>query len=347
MALYRLKKKKLVKTLIILFIFVVIFLFLGFKKSDSIKYTYKENNSVDYKVFLKENSYFDVPYLEKNKTYITSLIDYIDSTFNYNIVFNNQVSGNINYRLVAKIEANKANNETGNYWTKEYELTSLKTDNIQSKKDYSIQVKSNIDYNQYNDLLNSFINEYGLQTESILKVYLEVTGNVTVDNTNDKFDVNSEVSLTVPLSKLAVEGKIETSNINIEKEVKKEENETIRTIFRILSVVVILVFCYYLYQYIRTERNRDKHLTYRNKIRKINNDYDGVITKVKKANITNLNIIDVEAFDDLLNVYTSIREPINFQYGNEKSIYFIINNNSCYIYTINKEDFENYGKDNP
>ena len=44
---------------------------------------YVENSSIDYKVYLKKNNYFDTPFLEKNKVYITSLIDYIDIDFSY------------------------------------------------------------------------------------------------------------------------------------------------------------------------------------------------------------------------------------------------------------------------
>ena len=58
---------------------------MGFKKCETSKHIYREDNSVDYKVFLKENGFFDKPYLEKNKTYITSLIDYIEFFLIYNI----------------------------------------------------------------------------------------------------------------------------------------------------------------------------------------------------------------------------------------------------------------------
>ena len=40
--------------------------------------------NVDYKVYLKENNFYKDPYLGKNMTYITSLVDYIDMAFNYN-----------------------------------------------------------------------------------------------------------------------------------------------------------------------------------------------------------------------------------------------------------------------
>jgi len=336
----RIRKRRFIATLIILFVLGFTFFSIGYKECNNITYAYKENNSVDYKVFLKDNKFFDTPYLEKNKTYITSLINYIDANFIYNVSFNEPVSGNINYKLYAQIKADKSNNDVGNYWTKEYDLTSLETNNIESKNSHEIKVNQVIDYNKYNDLLNSFIKEYGLQTESTLRVYLKVTGNVKVDNTSENMEINSEVSLIVPLSKLAIEGKIETQSNNNEKEIirKASEAEPYRKFFKVLFFIVVLAFIYNLLRYARFLANKNKRLNYRDRIKKINSDYEEIITKVKSMNTNDFAIIEVESFDDLINVYTSVREPINFLYGNTISRYFIIKGNTCYMYTIVKKD---------
>ncbi len=36
---------------------------------------YNEDNSINYKVYLKPNNYFDTQYLGENRTYSTSIID--------------------------------------------------------------------------------------------------------------------------------------------------------------------------------------------------------------------------------------------------------------------------------
>ena len=76
---------------------------------------------------------------------------------------------------------------------------------------------------------------------------------------------------------------------------------------------------------------------YREKIKKITNDYDGIIIRVNNINIENYVRIDIKTVEDLINVYNNTREPINFWYSYEKSVFFIINNNTCYVYTIKKE----------
>ncbi len=346
MRMNRIRKRRFIATLIILFVLGFVFFSVGFKKCENVTYTYKENNSVNYRVFLKPNNFFDTPYLEKDKTYITSLIDYIDSDFKYNIYFNENVSGTLNYKLYAEIKADKNNNDIGNYWTKKFELTTAETNNIQSKNSHEINVNNKIDYNKYNDLLNSFIKEYGLQTESTLKVYMEVTGNVTVDSTNENMDINSELSLTIPLSKQAVEGKIETQSDNNAKEIvrKNQEVEPYRNLARVLFVIVVVMFVHNLFRYAVFLAHKNNHLNYRDRIKKLNADYEDLITKVKNMNTNDFAIIDVETFDDLINVYASVREPINFLYGNDESKYFIIKGNTCYMYTIVKEEINNHEK---
>ncbi|MBO6243718.1 MAG: hypothetical protein J6O41_04030, partial [Clostridia bacterium] len=81
---------------------------------------------------------------------------------------------------------------------------------------------------------------------------------------------------------------------------------------------------------------------YRDRIKKINADYEDIITKVKNMNTNDFAIVDLETFDDLINVYSRVREPINFLFGNDESKYFIIKGNTCYMYTIIKEEISNY-----
>ena len=48
----------------------------GYSQSKTINYT--NNHSTKYKVYLKENNFYESDYLEENKVYIASLIDYVD-----------------------------------------------------------------------------------------------------------------------------------------------------------------------------------------------------------------------------------------------------------------------------
>ena len=340
MRMNRIKKRRLIVILILLFMLGVGLFSFGFKECDQIIYAYTENNNVDYKVYLKPNNFFDMPYLEKDKTYITSLINYIDADFAYKINFNEKVSGNLKYKMYAQVKADKVNNDVGNYLTKEYSLTDELTSTINSNYSHEIKSKQKIEYNKYNDLLNSFIKEYSIQTDATVRVYMKVFGKVKVDNTEEEMNINSEVSLIIPLSKLAVEGKIETQSNNKQDEIvrKVQDLDPYRKLAKVGFVVVVAAFVYYLFKYVVFLVNRNKYLIYTDKIKKINTDYAEIITKVKSLNVKKFAVIDVESFEDLISVYKSVREPINFLYEAKESKYFIIKETTCYMYTIYKEE---------
>src|SRR5574344_2275478 len=57
------------------------------------KITYSVIDNIDYKVYLKDNNFFETPYLEKDSTYISSLIKYIDVVFEYETDYSKPISG--------------------------------------------------------------------------------------------------------------------------------------------------------------------------------------------------------------------------------------------------------------
>ena len=189
MRMNKIRKKRYIITLVLLLCLGIGLFSFGFREHKNIKYSYMENNNIDYKVYLKDNKFFDTPYLEKNKTYITSLIDYIDADFTYNVKFNENVSGDLNYQVIAEIKADKNNNDVGNYWTKRYELTEPQVSTISNEQTHEIKTTQKIDYNNFNDILNSFIEEYKLPAESYLIISLEVKGTVNVDKTKDNMNI--------------------------------------------------------------------------------------------------------------------------------------------------------------
>ena len=81
------KKYKLNKKLQFLFPFLfligIFITIVGFNDKKVINLTYTQDNSIHYNVYLKENNFFENKYLTEGRTYISSLIDYIDVSFHY------------------------------------------------------------------------------------------------------------------------------------------------------------------------------------------------------------------------------------------------------------------------
>ena len=103
-----------------LFLFCSIFLI-----SNSIKVinleniNYKETSNIDYKIYLKENDFFTEEYLEKNMTYVASLIKNIKVNFNYTFDIDKSNNLDIDYKVVGNLII--SNQKDGNvFFEKQY-----------------------------------------------------------------------------------------------------------------------------------------------------------------------------------------------------------------------------------
>ena len=84
------------------------------KASQSIVYT--ENSEVDYRVYLKDNDFFQKGYLEKDNQYIASLIDYIKVDFEYLLESEEKnVDYNYVYKVVAETNVEEKSNNNSLY----------------------------------------------------------------------------------------------------------------------------------------------------------------------------------------------------------------------------------------
>ena len=111
----------------LLLVLGLVFLSYGILNKKYIDITYKENKSINYKVYLKENKYFEKEYLEENRTYIAFIIDRninIDYS-KYNRILNEfkkeysmQTDGELKVSLIVE------SNVSGKEYKKEIDLSS-------------------------------------------------------------------------------------------------------------------------------------------------------------------------------------------------------------------------------
>ncbi len=330
--------------LVVLFVLVIVLNIImyvkGFYKINVETVSYKENNTISYKVFLKKNDFFDVKYLEEDKTYITSLIDYIKVNYNYNIKFDNAVSGNYRYYVLATVEANKPNNESGNYWTKNYKLSDEKKISIDKSTEYTINQEIKIDYNKYNKALNEFKSTLGLATSGVLKVYLVVDSDVNAKGM--KITVPGKLLLKMPLSEKTIEATIDSDAQNHVKEITKivetPAQKTKKLVSLAISFIIELVVLVALT--IMNRKNR-KANAFESTINKYLDTYDSIIVNIDKfPTLSNYNVIEVSSFEELLDAHSEVRMPINFYKYNSRTCYFILmNDKTVWKYTMKKSDF--------
>lgn len=335
------------KRQIILFIFLLIFLslgiigtYIGLNTYKYITLSYQENNNIDYKVYLKENDFFEEKYLMPGKTYITSLIDHIEATFNYNIDFNNTISSHHKYKIVAKIEANKNDGyKENNYWTKEYDITNESIRTLKKVSNYSISESINIDYNKFNNILNEFKKSVDLNNLSgVLSVYLQVTNDI--EYLNIKEPIKSSVCLKLPLSESAIEATIENNTNNIErKEIKQKVREKgpTYTIITIIGIICSIIAIYLVFVLLRSRKLYKNNYRYDIELDKILNTYDSIIVNIKDLpDLEGYNLIKVEAFEELIDAHSEIRKPINYYKTKYNSVFLLISDDITWEYILSK-----------
>lgn len=333
--------------LIILFFILSVVLFvssIAIKQRSNV--VYKQTSNLDYKVYLKPNDYYKEPYLQKNMQYIANLIDNININFNYN--FN--VNQNINYRYMYYIKADVAVVDSQDKAKVIYSKTDRLTDPVVMTKENSNQFSINenvkVNYSKYNDLVKSFKSSYGISASSNLTLTLcleikDEKGNI-IKNINSSDSMKIKIPLTEQM-------------INIEmdyKEINNSDNVSVYKEFYIgnkvkvaLSVICLLLFIASIIKLVLFMlKTSSKKTAYDATLSKILREYDRVIVNSRKdLNVSKkTDVIDVNSFNELLDVRDNLEKPIIFHeiHKGLKSVFMVKTSNETYRYILKLADLE-------
>ena len=136
---------------------------------------YREGGSIDYNVFLKDNDFYDQEYLGKDQSYVPALIDKIIADFNYEIDMDtDDVNYRYSYTVTSKLEIIDDTSDVP-IFNPEYELVSVQDKAQNSSNRLLINEIVVLDYDEYNNLANKFLDAYDLtKTTSSIVVTLNV-----------------------------------------------------------------------------------------------------------------------------------------------------------------------------
>ena len=340
------KRRKTIANYIFIIITLLIitctFFFVFINNNRTHYITYNENSNLDYKVYLKDNTYFEEPYLEKDKQYIASLINYIDATFNYDFdVIDEDINYQYSYRIESEVDVIDSTtkkvifNKTDNIVNKETLITN-------SSKNVSISNNVVVDYNYYNNLISQFVKDYDLDSyNSYLKInmYVDVFG--TCDEIIRGNNKEAVITLNIPLTSKTVAIDIgsdvtETNNNSIACKLTSD-NYIFALVVAAIFAVAALIVIYFLIIYVLKTRSADD--IYESELKKILNRYHSYIQSVSKFDLKGYQIIKVHNFDDLLEVRDCYQSPIlmiedNKAKEKKTSFYVPTNTKIMYVYDI-------------
>lgn len=313
---------------------------------------YEEKSDLDYKVYLKENEFYDTPYLPKDKKYISALINYIDASFAYSFKSEENIDLKYSYYIDAKLKIDYVSGE--NIYEKTYILLDKKmlsnTTNM-----FNIQENVDIDYDKYNTIAKQFINQYKINGKASLEVSLrvDVLGEHEnfIENINDK----GVVKLNIPLLEEVNNIEMDYNLINNKDAVLEYNSTKIKNIplFIISIALMILDIIATTIVVINIIKNRDATTLYDIKLNKIKKEYDAYLSETVATqglddlyNEKKLRIVLIKSFEELLDARDNLKKPILFneEIPGKETLFYIISDNTVYLYVMHVDSFKKRDK---
>ena len=304
--------------------------------TDTSMICYKENSDVDYKVFLKENEFYNDEYSKKDNQYIATLIDYIVADFSYDLeIFESDIKYDYKYRVEAEVNVEEKTTNKSIYNFKDV-LVENKTFEGNEDKTVKIKEKVNIDYNKYNDLIKKFVTVYDLE-EAISTLTINMY--INIDGINGNFQRNTDdeylVSLDIPLTTKTVGIDLNTNLIGCEDELITCETNKMQWIKYVVIILVLFEINYISKLCKYMSKNRKPEDIYKLELNKIVSNYGSYIQKINNSfNMEKYELIMVDKFSDILEIRDTIQEPIlMFEISEKLKTYFMIPSRNQILYT--------------
>ena len=317
----------------------LLFIFFYFKENNLSLVTFDEKSKIDYKVYLKENEFYEKEFIEKDNQYIASLINKIETNFQYNMNIPNKYDYVYNYKVVAEVLVKDVSNDNTIYRLQEDLLDKKEINNSGS---LNIDEIVDIDFPKYNRLISNFKNTYSLNnTKSTLTIDLYV--NVKdFEKSNNVIKNKKVATLELPL----VENTISINKNSIKNSVKFNiSNGGVGLIFFIFGLMILITgIVYIVYIVIYTLKSRTAEMIYEKELKNIKNNYDSYIQNISDSyDIGTAQVIKIKSFNDILEIRDTLKQPILMLENQKKNgTFFIIpaTTSIIYVYALRVVDIE-------
>lgn len=306
--------------------------------------TYKQTSNLDYKVALKPNDYYKEQYLSKGMQYIASLIDYINIDFNYDFKASDKLNYKYIYYINADVKVTDSNDENKVIYSKSEKITDEKIIEKENSDSFSIKENLRLNYATYNDLVKGFKSSYAINADSNLELSLMI--DILDEKGNKIKDKNSSDKMVVkiPLTEQMINIKLDYKNINNSDNVKvyREVNISNKVLFTMSIIFIILAGISIILLSRFLSKTSRKKTAYELKLNKILREYDRVIITTRKRVKETGTIVDVNSFEELLDVRDNLEKPIIFNeiHKGQKCVFIVNSDNESYRYVLKQADLE-------
>lgn len=341
-------KMKLKKNVVLfLYVFFIILLSLTaificksiFASSKENEITYIEKGNADYKVFLKENNYYEEKYLGKNNRIIANLINTINIDFNYSLSAKEKLNYDYGYEIIGELYVYDKQDLSKPLHKKTYNLGKIEPKKV-NQTNIGINENVVIDYDEYNRYFNSFKGSYGINSVGELVVKMIVSSDVYNNDKNHQTTQN-ELSVSIPLSEQTIDISLMANEINKVNALDTNKISTVTffeivSLFLVIIALLVLIIKFILFLVRMNNANNDP---YEKELRKILKEYDSIIVNATSSFVEKKDkVIRVEDFKELLDAQKVHNIPIIFyevEKGN-KSYFVLKDNETVYRFTLTR-----------
>ena len=351
---YKVKKRK-VNQQVVFYIFLAIsFILLGsgmyisiisFQENGrKVVNKYSEEGKADYTVYLKENNYYESKHLKSGMKYVASLINTINTNFNYEIHSEENMNIKYKYKIMGKLEIMDQTDENKVLYTKEEELKEETTREIESNN-IVINEDVDIDYDKYNNYVNSYKRDYGLSVNSKLVVTMKIEVEGEEGEEVEKLNKDSKLQITIPLSEQTVDVTIDTDKIENSGRLLETNRLSLKSMTElVIGIALIIIGIIVLFVNKKRYNEYKQENIYTITVQKILNEYDSIIVNgevtvnERKYN----NIVYPEEFGEMVDASINLKTPILYYevIPGEKCFFVITKGDTLYKFRITKSYLE-------
>ena len=306
--------------------------------------TYNEIGKADYTVYLKNNNFYDNSKLDSGMKYVSSLINTVNTRFNYQFYTDKNIDYSYKYKINSKliIFDKKDNNKI--FYTKEEVLVPEVVENFNSNN-IVINQLADIKYDHYKAYVDKYEKDYKVDVDGkvIVSMNVELLG-IDSESKND-ITKRNELQITIPLTNEAIDITIDSKNIDNKDYIVSNLKPGITNVYYLILGIVCFVAA--VFEFIYGEKLYKIYVKgniYNITVNRILNEYDKLIVNgnvsIDEANFTNK--IYPETFIELVDASKRLNSPILFYevVPNEKCFFIIIKDHDLYKFRISKSYLE-------
>lgn len=324
----------------LIFVITASFAFKGYKYPGFINetvplYSYHSKANINYQVLYNPNILYAETVAGEGLTYITQYIKDVKALLNFQFTGEREAEYKGEYEVSAAIKGTvKEGDKIKTIWTKDYQL--LPRTSFQGKdKKINVQTELDIDYKQYYNFVQRFIEDTKINSDVNLVVYWKVW----LDAQTDKGPIKEELTpvLSIPLNERYFQmggSTVKENNSALETVTQKAapvntKKVTVLTGLALLALVGAIFLYFFTVGYV--EDNYVKQ-----SMKKIMKDHkDRLVSLHESVVLCTDNIIPVKTMEDLVRIADELSKPVLYKYeGQGVPAFYVLDEAKTYLYEV-------------